>query len=194
MYNLFNKLIKRWNSRAGFSLIEMCIVLMAACVIGGFAVISATGMKPGIDANRARYAVVQQLRNGREQAMAQRRDVQVIFQNGDEIQLVRHNLPTGSPDTILSAITLGHKCEFRLFTGIPDTPDAFGNATEVSFGSATTMTFSSDGTLVDQSGNPVNGTVFFGLENHPESARAVTILGATGRVRSYRWNGASWIQ
>jgi hypothetical protein len=30
------------------------------------------------------------------------------------------------------------------------------------------------------------------LPDHPETARAVTILGATGRVRGYRWTGTNW--
>jgi hypothetical protein len=39
---------------------------------------------------------------------------------------------------------------------------------------------------------PVNGTVFVGVPGLPYTARAVTILGATGRIRSYHWNGTTW--
>jgi hypothetical protein len=30
------------------------------------------------------------------------------------------------------------------------------------------------------------------IPNIGESARAVTVLGSTGRVRGYRWNGTNW--
>jgi hypothetical protein len=38
----------------------------------------------------------------------------------------------------------------------------------------------------------LNGTVFFGKPNVPMSARAVTIMGATGKIQLYRWNGTQW--
>jgi hypothetical protein len=52
--------------------------------------------------------------------------------------------------------------------------------------------FTTDGTLIDSNGSPVNGTVFLSIANVPKSARAVTVLGATGRVRGYRWTGLAW--
>ena len=47
--------------------------------------------------------------------------------------------------------------------------------------------FTTDGTLIDSGGTPINGTVFLSIQNQPESARAVTVLGSTGRVRGYKW-------
>jgi hypothetical protein len=83
--------------------------------------------------------------------------------------------------------------EFRLFGGVSDTPDAFGNGSAVSFGGPGPWLFLSNGILVDSGANPINGTVFLGQADHPETARAVTILGATGRVRDYKWTGTAWI-
>ena len=74
-----------------------------------------------------------------------------------------------------------------------DTPDQFGNVAPVYFQGANALSFQSDGSLVDQGGIPRNGTLFIGLPGHPEVARAVTILGTTGLVQSYRWNGTDWI-
>lgn len=87
-----------------------------------------------------------------------------------------------------------------LFAGNGDTPDAFGNAAAVCFGSVpgcpdpAIMQFQSDGTFIDNAGNQLNGTVFIGVANIPTSARAVTILGATGQVRMYHGTGAGWVQ
>ena len=49
-----------------------------------------------------------------------------------------------------------------------DTPDQFGNSSPIDFGSATSLTFRPNGILVDNAGNPVNGTVFIGVAEHPE--------------------------
>ncbi len=73
-----------------------------------------------------------------------------------------------------------------------DTPDKFGKDAPVAFGSAQTISFNSDGVLVDGGGTPLNGTIFLMLPNETGSLRAVTVLGAVGRVRGYRWNGAAW--
>jgi hypothetical protein len=45
---------------------------------------------------------------------------------------------------------------------------------------------------MDFNNNYVNGTVFLGLPGLKGTARAVTILGATGRVRPYYWDGTKW--
>jgi hypothetical protein len=45
--------------------------------------------------------------------------------------------------------------------------------------------------------NTLNASLFIGLPantNNTETARAVTILGATGRVRSYTWSGTQWFE
>jgi hypothetical protein len=135
---------------------------------------------------------VAQLRRARETAMAQRRNIEIKFLENDQIQLERIDVPAGR--TVLSNVTLNNRFEFRLFDDVPDSPDGFGNGSAVDFGGSASLVFLSDGTLVDVLGNPLNGSVFLGLADHPETARAVTILGATGRVRGYRWNGTSWIQ
>jgi hypothetical protein len=131
-----------------------------------------------------------QLRSGRELAIAQRRNIEIRFLGTNQIQLLRYNVPNGT--TVLSTITLEGKNVFQLFGGVPDTPDAFGKGAAVSFGGPAPWIFLSDGTLVDSSTSPVNGTVFLGQANSAKTARAVTILGATGRVRNYTWSGTAW--
>jgi Tfp pilus assembly protein FimT len=173
-------------------MVEVCIVTMVIFTVSGFAVLNITGILPGMRANNAMYQTLAQLRRGREEAIAQRRNIRLQFLDGNQIQLTRQDVPNGT--TVLSTVTLENNVRFRLFEGIPDSPDSFGNDSAVDFGAAASITFLSDGTLVDDQGNPLSGSVFLGLEEHPETARAVTILGATGRVRSYRWTGESWIQ
>jgi hypothetical protein len=174
----------------GFSLIEIVMSLFLAMAVSGFALLSTKNILPGISANAAMKQTLAQLSSGRGLAIAQRRSIEIRFVSPNQIQLLRYNIPSGA--TILSTITLQGKNQFQLFAGVPDTPDAFGNATAISFGTQAPWIFLSDGTLIDSSANPVNGSVFLGQANSVKTARAVTILGATGRVRDYTWTGAAW--
>jgi hypothetical protein len=171
-------------------MIEIAIGLFIVMAASGFALLSVNNVMPAISANAAMKQTLAQLRSGREQAIAQRRNIEIRFLPPNQIQLLRYNEPTGS--TVISTITLQGKNEFRKFVGVPDTPDAFGNASAISFGAQAPWVFLSDGTLIDSSTNPVNGTVFLGQDNRASTARAVTILGATGRVRDYGWTGTAW--
>lgn len=182
--------VYRPHQHAGFSMVEVSVALVVVCILAGFALTNITGTMPAIRANAGLDTAVAQLRRGRELALAQRRTIEIKFLNNNQIQLIRNDVPNGT--TILSTVTLENEIEFKLFDGIPDTPDSFGNGSAVDFGGTAPWTFLSEGTLVDVQANPVNGTVFLGLPDHPETARAVTILGATGRVRGYRWTGTNW--
>jgi hypothetical protein len=102
--------------------------------------------------------------------------------------MIRHEAP-GITTTLLTSVALESNATFSQVTGAGDTPDLFGAPTDVgvAFGLATSIQFTTDGTLIDGNGNPLNGTIFLAISNQPESARAVTVLGSTGRVRGYKW-------
>jgi len=177
----------------GFSLIEMSMGLLFACALAGVALIQTREVFTGIRANEAMQQTVSQLRHGRQMAIAQRRGVQVQFLGNNQIRLVRNDPDNGT--SILSTIALGNNCQFLKFDDISaDTPDTLGGDSAVFFGGADSLTFRSDGTLVDENRIPANGTISIGQPGHPEAARAVTIVGSTGRIRGYRWTGSQWIE
>jgi prepilin-type N-terminal cleavage/methylation domain-containing protein len=178
------------DRRNGFSLTEMAIVLMILSLVSGFALLNMNNLLPGMSANAAMKQTLAQLRSGRELAIAQRRDIEIKFLGTNQIQLLRYNVPNGA--TVLSTVTMQNNNRFQQFGGVPDTPDTFGNGAAISFSGLSPWIFLSDGTLVDSSSNPVNGTIFLGQANRPNTARAVTILGATGRIRDYTWTGTAW--
>ena len=179
-------------SRSGFSLVELCVGIFLAMVLAGFAVVNINGIMPGLKTNESLAQTMAQFRKGRETALARRREVQLAFLNNNQIQLTVLDAFAG--DSVLSTVTLENNVQFLKFNGLPDTPDNFGNTAAVSFGGAAQLRWSTTGILMDNNSNPLSGTVFLGLTGHPETARAVTILGATGRVRAYRWTGSAWIQ
>ena len=73
---------------------------------------------------------------------------------------------------------------------------AFGNVASVYFGGQSPgppmMKFTTNGSFIDGGNTLVNGTVFMGIPGRVSTARAITILGATGRVREYHWDGTQW--
>ena len=137
--------------------------------------------------------VVATLRTAREQAISQRRNIRVSFTNNNQIVVTRVNVP-GNTTTDLNTVWLEDGITFQRYTGVPDTPDAFGNGSAVSFGSATSVAFTSEGSFVDQNGDPVNGTILLGRYDDPTSARAVTVFGPTALIRQWRWSGSQWIR
>lgn len=185
----------RANRHRGFSMIEL---LIAIVVMGIMMAATVLQMQPLIQqwhANTAMNEVLGQLRWARQASIAERRDIQVQFLGTNEIKLIRQEVPAGQ--TVLSDLFLSAKAQFMLVPGMPDTPDGFGNASPIEFagvaGGPPIMQFQSDGTLVDGNGNSINGTVFLSIPNWP-NARAITVLGATGRVRAFRSTGKGWVQ
>ncbi len=176
---------------AGMSLVELVIVLGIMGVIAGMAGLSIIEAKPTLQADGAMRGVLSQMRTARELAITERRCMRVTFIGTAAIRIVREEVP-GPSTTTLSTVGFESGAAFSRATGVPDTPDAFGAASAVDFGSVTTVKFTPDGTLVDQDGNVVNGTVFVALHGSARSARAITVLGSTGRIRGYRWDGRAW--
>lgn len=184
--------VSRPSTVAGFSLVEVSLGLLLACILAGFGLLGMNAILPGMRADEGMNQVMAQLRKGRSTAMSQRRTVEVRFQGANAIRLMRQDWPPPAVSG-LGAVSLGSNCRFMRFEGVPDTPDGFGSREAVDFGGASSLLFLTDGTLADEAGDPVNGTVFIAVPGRVDSMRAVTILGASGRIRSYRWTGEEWI-
>ena len=192
----------------GFTLIELLTVLTVMGIMVAMSVMLATTPLNSFKANSGMNFVTGELRAARAMAIAQRRDVQVtfgqtVFSWGTQnyIQLHRLNLPVGSAATDFPPDYAPTQTQFVLISGVPDTPMGFGlpaGTPAIYFGGLTggppVMKFTSRGTFEDGTNKPINGTIFLGLSGGPAiSARAVTILGATGRIRPYHYNG-SWAE
>jgi prepilin-type N-terminal cleavage/methylation domain-containing protein len=181
----------RRRSQHGYSLIELMIVVGIMGVVTGMAVIQIGSSKDGLAGDGAMRTVMAQMNQARETAITQRRNIRVAFTGTSVVQVTREEVP-GPVLTTLNQVQFEGGLTYLTVAGLPDTPDAFGNGAAVSFGAATEIKFSPDGTLIDQAGNFLNGTVFVALPNKKLSARAVTIFGSTGRVRAFRWDGSGW--
>ncbi|HKN76618.1 MAG TPA: prepilin-type N-terminal cleavage/methylation domain-containing protein [Candidatus Acidoferrum sp.] len=205
--------MQRIGKRAeqGFSLVELLIIIAMVMIVASMAVMSTRSSTYASKANDAMFEVITQLRTAREIAVTKRRNVLVTFTAPNEISLTVETLAGEAPAAVIAPVYLNDGvpggCTFMVYSGVPDTPMGFGNATAINFAPATGGTaglavmFSTSGELVGSTGasgyntvgnnNPVNASIFTAIAGQPNSVRAVTVMGTTGRVRSYSWTAGA---
>lgn len=188
----------------GFSAVEVLVTLAIIGVLSGIAMVVFINELPTLRADAAMQLLEAQLRQARETAVDQRRNILVTFQGTGEMLTVRQDLNiTTTPPTVISTTTLGdfildpNQMVYTVFAALPDTPDGFGKSAAVNFNCGIpplpcTITFQGDGSVVDHTGAYINGTIFIGNSGNVVTARAITILGATGRIKGYRFKIDSW--
>jgi len=175
---------------AGLSLIEMMLILTLIALTAMVALVQMRTSMAILDADKAANLVMSQLRLARQVAVDQRRDVRVEFLGTDQIRLTRFD--GGGATTVLADVTLPSGYTFGLPTGPGDTPESYGNANPVYFNNETSGTFLGDGTFVSGAGVLINGSVFT-IGNGNGSSRAVTLSGASGRLKQYYLRGNTWV-
>jgi type II secretory pathway pseudopilin PulG len=199
--------VERIRREAGFSLIELSIVIGLIMILSVMAIV---GIRPALQ--NAKYdaamrQLVTQLRQAREYAIANRRYVAITFPTvGSRPQVVMTQMNTltpgaGAVNPVISTVTIEEPGTYLVYPGMPDTPDAYGNGGPIYFeglvgGPVGGMLFQSDGELVDGiTFLPINGSVYLATNNgQPTTARAATVLGTTGRIRGWKSSGTSWAQ
>jgi prepilin-type N-terminal cleavage/methylation domain-containing protein len=175
----------------GFSLVELIVVVAVLSTLMGLAIGVTMNAVNAARADNSTGALMNILEVARNQATSQRRDFQLVFTAPNKIEVYRVEVPSNATTLVQTAyLEMGQT--YKRFDSMGD-PDSFGHSGELAFGSTPTIRFTSDGTLIDSSGDVLNGTVFVATDNKPASARAVTIFGATGLIRSWSWNGTQWV-
>jgi len=182
--------------QSGFSLLEAIVVIGIMMLLMGMAIIQSFGSTENYIVNSALDTVTGQLRVARQIAINQRRNVLLTISTGTTPQTVSYQVVPVGNEVQPAAVTvqLPPQTQFILENGVPDTPMNFGNSAAIYIGGLSggpaTMQFTSTGQFTDGTGfNTMNGTLFIGIPNQPNTARAVTIMGGTGRVRPYTYLG-----
>jgi len=107
---------------------------------------------------------------------------------------------------LISTQILSPDIKFQILAGVPNanTPDNFGNGARaidfgqgIGLGGLNYVKFMPDGSAQDVNGNLNNGILYIAMDNNLYSTRAVTVFGATGRIRGWQLvnqAGATWVQ
>jgi prepilin-type N-terminal cleavage/methylation domain-containing protein len=191
----------------GFSLLEMMIVIAISLTLAGITAIAYMPVVKQQHMVTAYNATLTTLRRARDQAAGDMRIYVVTFSSPGTITVQQSGpgnatctfSPTGS---ILVTTVLPPDVSFSTQIGFPSsssysapptTPDGFGTgAYAVDLDQANnnpnvaSVCFNPDGTATDQSGNVAGGVVYLSRANDLYSARAITLWGATGRIRGWR--------
>lgn len=185
----------RQRGMKGFSLIEM----MAALGIGLIATaITFITLQPALKQQHVTNAyntTMMAMRQARDTAVAQRMAYQVQFNAGTST--IQISPVTALPGMLNATYTLPSDVQFRVEPGVPTnsafTPDRFGTAknavdfdVNVGLGGLQQVYFYPDGSAQDVNNNLSNGIVYLARPNELLSSRAITVWGATGRIRGWR--------
>jgi prepilin-type N-terminal cleavage/methylation domain-containing protein len=187
---------KRVVGEGGFTLLELMMVVTITAVCMAVAVAVNPTFVRGAKADSGVAQALDVLRTAREMAISQRRNIRVLFTGTNTIQTIREEVDaagTVTGTTVLRTVNLENRMRFMLVAGQPDTPDQFGRSAPASFSSALRR-FSTEGTFIDSTGDPMNGTLFLAVPDDPNSARAITFFGPTALLRAWKWNGKQWVE
>lgn len=194
---LFRKSQRRMSRDEGYTLIELLMTIAIISVIGGMAAGVSASFVNRSKADGAVQAFMTTLEVARTRAIAERRNFFVTFTLPNRVIIQREEIVNGVATglTTVTNVTLDNQLIYKKYTSLPDTPDMFGNATAIDFDGTGPIAFTSDGSLVDSAGDLSNATILLGNSSNvnTDAARAVTIMGATGLVKSFAWGRTQWI-
>jgi type II secretory pathway pseudopilin PulG len=179
----------------GYSMLEATVVVAAVLVLSAVSVLRIQSVWATSQADNACYAVLGSLRQARRSALTEQRKFVVTFTTPGLIvvQRIEPNLQL----TEISRATLLSGMEFRAEPGIPtsthDTPDHFGTGSvAIDFNGGNQIFLHSDGSARDATGRVNNGVVYLARPGDIGSSRAVTLFGATGRIKDWRLSPLAW--
>lgn len=191
----------RRHSMRGFSLIETIIVLALIFIVTAIAVIS---LQPGLQAAHVANGyntTLAAIRQAHDLAVAQRQIYSVTFSNAAMPNTI--TITQVGNGNVVASYQLPNDVAFTAVSGIPTaanaTPDGFGVGNyaidfDQNFSSGTpslqtVINFWPDGTGQDVNQNINNGVVYIARSGQLLSSRAITVWGATGRIRGWRLVG-----
>lgn len=191
--------VKSAPNARGFSMVEVIIVIAIVLIISAGALIQFVPVVKSARAENALQATLGQVRNARGLAIDQRRKYRLSFLAPRTIQLDQMVVdPATGVQSFLfvSSLVLPQDIQFIAITGIPASgsgtpPDSLpttGAAIDFSLdygGGGTQIVFQPDGRALDAAGRLNNGVVYVARSGELMSSRAVSILGATGRVKGW---------
>lgn len=186
---MFMKVRKRCSESAGFSLIELVIVIAVVLIALSVALLNLRTAMASSRMNSGVETTLSQLRLARQEAIARRMAYQVTFTPPGTITTVR--LVQGAAPIQERSITLPPEIQF-LAPGLPNPgPDGFGTGrVAIDFdqgngGGGNVILFVPDGTAQGANGGPDDGVVYIAHARGLTPPHAISMWGATGRFKTW---------
>ena len=192
---------------SGHSVIEMLIVVALIGIVSSIALPQFIAQRRLIRSIGITREILTQLRQTRQLAMSQRQAFTFQYDNGTkQISIIDHNSnPGGSmladpsyPNTAGSVVVsstplaetaISSEINYGMPSGLPNGALSDGIAMTPLFNNRFTVTFQPDGSVIDAAGDPQGRAMFiFNNRAAPGTASAISIIGASGRVKIWRYD------
>jgi Tfp pilus assembly protein FimT len=205
----------RYQSRAsesGFSVIELLVVVGVAVILGAIALPQMISARRMLKSSAMARQVMTQLRLARQEAMSQRQAITVQYDDTNKrLVVIDHNASgrslltaTGYPNTAgsvqIRTINLAGDGlpASEISYGIPSGAQtaALDDSAALTVLPTTTrqinITFQPDGSVIDGNGNAAKFALYFyNSRAGISTASAVSVLGAGGRVKIWRYDSSA---
>jgi type II secretory pathway pseudopilin PulG len=191
------------SKQRGFSLLEMMVVVLIGFTVAAISVIALVPLMKQNSVSSAYDTTLMALRNYQNLAITQRKRYIVTFTQPapgfGTITVTRwdYAVPVSPAPVLVATFMLPQDVTFSTQAGYPSTattvPDGFGAGTVpidfdqgMGLGSQNYVMFMPDGSSQDLLGNWNSGVLYMGRAGDLYSSRAITVFGATGRIRGWR--------
>jgi prepilin-type N-terminal cleavage/methylation domain-containing protein len=199
----------------GFSLLEMLIVLGMVCILSAIAIPQFVAQRRLLRSTAVTREIATQLRLARQLAMTQRQAYTLQYDDTVKELTIIGPIPVGtvaladpsypnnagSSTVVRMPLTLGGLAASEITYGIPTSSDLPSGAPAIpttALGDGVTktnlssskvnVTFQPDGSVIDSTGALVNkGLFIFNNRAAQGTASAISVLGAAGRVKVWRY-------
>lgn len=190
------------RSHSGFSLIELLVVIAIGLTVAAIGLLQLRAAMNTAKADGSLQLALAQVRQTHERAIDERHIYRLTLVAPRTLLTERIDMAGSlAVPVFVSSIDLPADSSFTIVSGMPTTgtPNGFGNATnaiDLSVNNAPGITqayFQPDGRVLDSLNRPANGIVYIARPGDLASTRAITIFGATGRVKGWKLmhNGTS---
>lgn len=201
------------NSHGGYTVVDLLIVLALVGVLTALAIPQFVSQRRLLRSSAMIREIVTQIRYARQQALSQRQVFTVQYDDATKtISIIDHNndpessgiavlTASGYPNTAGSAVvsrvqlTQGglpaSEIRYGIPTGLPTGALSDGvTRTNLSSGKIN-ISFQPDGSILDTNSNPQDRALFFfNSQATQHTAAAVSVLGAAGRVKLWRYDSS----
>ena len=192
------QITKNTNQAKGFSTIELIIVALIVSILAVIALPQIMNARRLMRFSGVQRQISATLREARQEAMSQRTAITVRYDDVNKRTIIyggKFGVVGAAENKIVRFANEG-LVDGDIVYGKPAGASASalsdGSNVETLVGSIAEVKFQSDGAVLDAGNNPQNKALFFyDVKNPTGQAFAVSVLGAGGRVKIWKYNAGT---